>query len=92
MTSEAVQHDASAPASAPAQPGAGMPYVESELEEARRVLAFVYHRSKFGLFSNKRSLRDAALADVNYWTEQFRRFYTPPLPPSRDCTWCGESP
>lgn len=66
--------------------------MEAELEEARRVLAFVYHRSRFGLFSFKRSQRDKALSDVNYWTEKYGQYWQPPLPPSRDRLWCGERP
>lgn len=65
---------------------------EEELQEARRVLAFVYHRSKFGLFSFRRRVRDAALSDVNYWTEKFGVFWQPPLPPTRDRVWNGERP
>lgn len=65
---------------------------EEELDEARRVLAFVFHRSKFGLFSFRRAQRDAALSDVNYWTEKYSRFWRPPLPPDRHRVWCGERP
>lgn len=65
---------------------------EDPLQEARRVLAFVFHRTNTALFSNRRAERDAALADVNYWTEQFRRFWKPPLPPARDRIWTGERP
>lgn len=63
-----------------------------ELEEARRVLAFVFHRSNAAMFSAKRSERDGALSDVNYWTEKYRRFWKPPLPPARDRIWCGQRP
>lgn len=63
-----------------------------ELQEARRVLAFVYHRSKFGLFSFKRSQRDKALSDVNYWTEKYGVYWQPPLPPDRNRIWTGEQP
>lgn len=65
---------------------------QDELNEARRVLAFVFHRSKFGLFSFKRSQRDKALCDVNYWTEKYSSFWKPALPPSRNRVWFGESP
>jgi len=64
----------------------------TELAEARRVLAFVFHRSKFGLFSFRRSQRDQALSDVNYWTEKYGVYWQPPLPPDRNRIWCGERP
>ena len=65
-----------------------------ELDEARRLLAWVYHRSRHGCFSFRRSQRDAALSDVNYWTEKFAGYWRPTEVKtySRDRTWCGEQP
>lgn len=55
------------------------------------LLAWVYHRTRTGLFSPKRSERDQALADVNYWTQKHAGTWTPS---ERDPNkiWCGEMP
>lgn len=60
-------------------------------QELRRVLAWVYHRTRTGLFSQKRSERDKALSDVNAATQQYDAAWTPS---ERDPNkiWCGEQP
>lgn len=63
-----------------------------QLAEARRVLAWVYHRSRTGLFSFKRSARDAALADINGWTDQFAEYWRPSLSKDPNAEWFGEKP
>lgn len=63
----------------------------SSEQELRRVLAWVYHRTRTGLFSQKRSERDKALSDVNAATQQYDAAWTPS---ERDPNkiWCGEQP
>lgn len=65
-----------------------------ELAEARRLLAWVYHRSRHGCFSFRRSQRDAALSDISYWTSRFGGYWKPTEARTyaRDRIWCGESP
>jgi hypothetical protein len=64
-----------------------------QLDEARRLLAWVYHRSRQGCFSFRRSVRDAALSDVNYWTEKYSQYWKPgSFSYSRERIWCGEYP
>jgi hypothetical protein len=67
---------------------------EQELEFLRRLLGWVFERTRHGCSSFKRSERDAALSDVNYWTEEYRTHYTGGriMPISRDRVWCGETP
>lgn len=56
-----------------------------------QLLAWVYHRTRTGLFSFRRSERDKALSDVNYWTQKYAGAWTPSeRDPNR--IWCGESP
>jgi hypothetical protein len=40
-------------------------------DDLRAVLKWVFQRSREGCFSRKRSERDAALADINRYTEKF---------------------
>jgi len=64
-----------------------------QLKEARELLAWVFYRSRHGCSSFKRSERDAALSDINYWTERFRDYWQPSVTAiSRDRIWCGEHP
>lgn len=63
-----------------------------ELAEARRVLAWVYHRSRAGLFSFKRAQRDAALADINGWTDRFADYWRPTHAKDPNAQWFGEKP
>jgi hypothetical protein len=67
---------------------------EQEVAELRRLLGWVYHRSRHGCFSFKRSQRDGALSDINYWTADFAQHWQPPggRAAARDRIWCGESP
>lgn len=62
-----------------------------ELVETKRVLAWIYHRTRTGLFSLRRSQRDAALSDVNAATQKYDAAWTPS---QRDPNkiWCGEQP
>lgn len=55
------------------------------------LLAWVYHRTRTGLFSMKRSQRDAALADVNAATQGYAGKWKP-SEPDPNKTWCGEKP
>lgn len=64
-----------------------------ELDECRRLLGWVWHRSNAGCFSHKRSERDKALSDVNYWTEKYRRDWATASGAKYDGReWYGESP
>lgn len=64
-----------------------------ELAHLRRLAGWVFYRSRAGLFSAKRSERDAALSDVNYWTEKYRDFWNgEPGPIQSGRIWCGERP
>jgi hypothetical protein len=63
-----------------------------QLAEARRRLAWVYHRSRNGLFSHKRSERDAALSDINGWTADFDKYWTPSQAADPNSQWFGERP
>lgn len=66
---------------------------DQELAEARRLLAWVFFRTRHGCSSFKRSERDAALSNVNYWTEKYRGYWQPSTTAiSRDRIWCGERP
>lgn len=55
------------------------------------LLAWIYHRTRTGLFSFKRSERDKALSDVNAATQEYSGTWTPS---ERDPNkiWCGEKP
>lgn len=65
----------------------------NELDEARRLLAWVFFRTRHGCSSFKRSERDKALSDVNYCTEKYRDYWKPSdTQISRDKLWCGEKP
>lgn len=63
-----------------------------QLAEARRVLAWVYHRSRTGLFSRRRSARDAALSDINGWTDCFADYWRPVHSKDPNAEWYGENP
>jgi len=64
-----------------------------ELIYLRRLAGWVFYRSRNGLFSFKRSERDASLSDVNYWTEKYRDYWDGvPAPIQSGRVWCGEHP
>jgi hypothetical protein len=63
-----------------------------QLAEARQRLAWVYHRSRNGLFSRKRSERDAALADINGWTSDYDMHWKPSESADPNSQWFGERP
>lgn len=61
--------------------------------ELQRILGWIYHRSRNGLFSMKRSARDAALSDINHEVGRFARFWdgkTAKADPNH--VWLGERP
>jgi hypothetical protein len=64
-----------------------------ELAMAKRILGWVFWRSRHGVSSFKRSERDAALSDINYWTEKYCNEYktTEPKLNARGL-WCGDRP
>jgi hypothetical protein len=65
----------------------------SEVEELRRLLGWVYHRTRFGCFSLKRSERDKALSDVNFHTSHYGSHWSSPSNPTQSGRiWSGESP
>jgi hypothetical protein len=67
--------------------------VSSDVDELRRLLGWVFARSRYGCFTAKRSERDAALSDINYWTEPYSDFWKSPSNEARDGrVWGGESP
>jgi hypothetical protein len=55
------------------------------------LLAWVYHRTRNGLFSFKRSERDKALSDVNFATQQYVGAWTP-IERDPNKIWMGEQP
>lgn len=59
--------------------------------ELKRLLGWVYQRSRIGCFSKIRSERDQALADINFHLSKFRDDYVPVTKDPRS-TWCGDSP
>lgn len=64
-----------------------------ELAEARRILGWVHHRTRNGCFSRKRSERDAALSDVNFWTQKYAQCWQSgrgQIDPNAQ--WFGETP
>lgn len=58
----------------------------------RSLLAWVYHRTRNGLFSRKRAVRDQALADVNRATQSYAGAWTPKNASDPNQTWTGEQP
>lgn len=44
---------------------------DPQTDDPRAVLRWIFQRSRQGCFSRKRSERDAALADINRYTEKF---------------------
>ncbi len=63
-----------------------------EVVQLKRLLGWVFYRSRHGMF-HAGSKRDAALADVNYWTEPYDKFYTSPMNPTRNGrVYYGETP
>lgn len=66
---------------------------KQQLDDARRVLAWVYDRSRRGLNSFKRSERDRALSDLNHATQPWHEYLNPePMPRQKDHDWFGEQP
>lgn len=61
--------------------------------DAQRLLGWIYHRTRAACFSRKRSERDAALSDVNHFTQRFGHCWTGEAA-SRDPNhaWMGEHP
>lgn len=57
-----------------------------------QVLAWVYHRTRNGLFSRNRDVRDNALADVNKATQQYAKHWTPANASDPNQPWTGEQP
>lgn len=45
--------------------------ISAEKAPAQRLLGWIYHRSRFALFSNKRAERDKALSEINHATQSF---------------------
>jgi hypothetical protein len=58
-----------------------------------QLLGWIYHRSKNGLFSFRRSQRDAALSDINHAVQNFGHFWNGDAS-KRDPNheWMGEQP
>lgn len=64
-----------------------------DVESLRRLLGWVFHRSRSGCFSRSRGERDRALSDVNAWTEPYAQYWRSPSNPEQDGRrWGGESP
>lgn len=62
-------------------------------QEAQRILGWIYHRSRNGLFSMKRSERDAALSDINHEVGKFAQCWdgqAAKADPNHE--WMGERP
>jgi hypothetical protein len=61
--------------------------------EANRLLGWIYHRSRNGLFSMKRSERDQALADINHLCGKFQACWDGQAAKSNpNHQWTGEQP
>lgn len=57
------------------------------------LLAWVYHRTRAGLFSFKRSERDKTLSDVNFWTQKYSHHWKPSeCNRNPNSIWFGEMP
>ena len=66
---------------------------ETELQELRRLLGWIYNRTSAGCCSRKRSERDAALSDVCHFTQPFQHCWdgtSGPRDPNH--LWFGEQP
>ena len=57
-----------------------------------QVLAWVYHRTRNGLFSRSRSVRDNALAEVNKVTQRYGSAWVPENAKDPNQPWSGERP
>jgi hypothetical protein len=56
------------------------------------LLAWIYHRTRNGLFSHKRGERDQALADVNHATQNYSGVWVPQNARDPNQIWMGEKP
>lgn len=64
-----------------------------ETQEAQRILGWIYHRSRNGLFSMKRSERDAALSDINHAVQKFGACWNgQAVKADPNHVWMGEAP
>lgn len=60
--------------------------------ELKRLLGWIYHRSRVGLFQG-RAARDAALSDINHATQKFGQYWdgqATKRDPNHE--WMGEQP
>lgn len=69
-----------------------MEHVPSNAMSSEQLLAWVYHRTRNGLFSRQRSVRDQALADVNHATQKYAGTWTPQNARDPNQIWIGEKP
>lgn len=63
-----------------------------ELQQARRLLGWIFQRTNAACVSRKRSERDAALSDVCHFTQPFQQCYDGPGPRDPNHQWFGEQP
>lgn len=63
-----------------------------QLEEARRLLGFVYHRSRSALFAIGTRGFGNALSDINNFTSKYAKCWSSSRPQDSLRQWFGETP